>query len=213
MKIRMLCAPAFAGLAVAATADTASAGFLTFNSIDSFLAEGPSMVNHDVSGFAVNNAFHQFQSLQLGTLTISTDNVSLSIWDEEIGMAFATNGDQYIHVASNAMLVTFTFDMPIVRFGLHISDWGDHGTGSLWYTDDIGNHTTIATTTQANGNLMFFGIESDTGISQLSFHRDNLADGFGLDNIFYEFAVVPAPGALALLGIAGLVGASRRRRA
>lgn len=203
--------PAFAGLAVAITATTASASFITFNTIESFLAEGPVMVNHDTSSLAIDNAPQMHSSLTMGAMTISTLGNGLSVWDYEVMGSQATVGDQYVHVASNAMTVKFEFSVPIFRFGLHISDWGDVSSGSLWYSDNLGNFKSIANAPLADGNLIFFGVESEVGITSLTLNRTSIGDGFAMDNFFYQPLSVPAPGAMALLGLAGLMGARRRR--
>jgi MYXO-CTERM domain-containing protein len=54
----------------------------------------------------------------------------------------------------------------------------------------------------------FLGVETDAGISELRIWTS--AGGLEVDHIQYGLTNVPAPGALALLGIAGL--ATRRRR-
>ncbi len=211
------CGLAIAGLAIAVATSTASASFVVYNSIDSFLTENPFMINDDVGGLPVDNVSRQHSSLQLDNMTISTAEDSLSVWDTPIGSAHATAGDRFIHVAATGMKVTIDFDQAVSRFGLHITDWGDWGEGSLWYTDDLGNHHTIATTPQDTGNVIFFGVESASGISQIVFERDNFMpdgtqfDGYGMDNFYFEIAQVPSPGALALLGLAGLIGTRRRR--
>ena len=57
-------------------------------------------------------------------------------------------------------------------------------------------------------NLEF---ESITG-SEIRVELENVANvGVGLDNFVIETSAVPAPGVLALLGVAGIVGSRRRR--
>ena len=56
------------------------------------------------------------------------------------------------------------------------------------------------------------GFQSDTGASEIAgfsmWHNDNM--GFGMDDFVFGGAAVPAPGAIAVLGVAGFLG--RRRR-
>jgi hypothetical protein len=56
------------------------------------------------------------------------------------------------------------------------------------------------------------GFQSDTGASEIAgfsmWNNDNL--GFGMDDFVFGGAAVPAPGAIAVLGVAGFLG--RRRR-
>lgn len=217
MFMKPRCGLAFAGLLVAASATAASANPIFFDSIDTFLTENPSMLNNNVSSLGVDNVARQHDFLDMGDFTISTADVAMSVWDTPLGSAHATSGDRYIHVGGNGLYVTIDFAAPVTRFGMHITDWGDYGDGSLWYTDNLENHHTIATTPLNVGNVLFFGVESNEGITRIVLERDNfmsdgtMYDGFGMDNFYYEFAAVPAPGALALLGLAGLIGTRRRR--
>ena len=59
--------------------------------------------------------------------------------------------------------------------------------------------------------ISFFGFISDAqDITSVIIDNNGGSFGFDFDNFTYD--VVPAPGALALLGIAGLIGTRRRRK-
>ncbi|HBS29065.1 MAG TPA: hypothetical protein DEB06_06355 [Phycisphaerales bacterium] len=64
------------------------------------------------------------------------------------------------------------------------------------------------------GDLLVTGVSVGVGSGWGAFHGavDNVSFGFaGAPITTYNFEVVPAPGALALMGLAGLAGARRRR--
>lgn len=132
---------------------------------------------------------------------------------------WGTSGSSYI-VNSTEARVDFSFD---------IGELGDLPTeAGLVFTDGIPGGTFIFKAWDADNNLIgimeltlgddardggtaedrFIGVTSDLGISRIRLR--SMEGGFELDHVQFGYGAIPAPGALALLGMAGL--ASRRRR-
>ena len=87
----------------------------------------------------------------------------------------------------------------------------------LWLYSDAG--TTVVTTDDDGGLLdpdTGFGLSRIDGIAAGTYWLQNRGftddDGTTGVDYFIRFSKIPAPGALALLGLAGVVGARRRRR-
>jgi len=60
------------------------------------------------------------------------------------------------------------------------------------------------------GTGFFAGVLADVAFNQVLVLNEGEAN---LDNLYFSFEPIPAPGAVALLGIAALAGCTRRRRA
>ena len=116
-----------------------------------------------------------------------------------------------------------------VDFSFDIGELGKLPTeAGLVFTDGVANGTFIFKAWDADNNLIgtmelvlgdgardggtaedrFIGVVSDLGISRIRLRA--MEGGFELDHVQFAYGAVPAPGALALLGLAGI--ASRRRR-
>lgn len=109
-----------------------------------------------------------------------------------------------------------TFEMPILTFGGY---WGV-GTGDpvpdpntvtvAFYTPDGGLIDTVgflySHSDNGDGGLDWHGWSSSTAIGRIEYTGDFVVND-GL-----QASLVPAPGAVALLGLAGLFGTRRRRR-
>lgn len=108
-----------------------------------------------------------------------------------------------------------TFDEPTTAVAFDFADlFSSSGTQGVDFLIDgvlIGNTNDLGV--GANGGVVastFIGIYSDTAFTTLEFASPDPAFGetFGVDNLRIE---VPAPGAAALAGLAGVVAVRRRR--
>jgi MYXO-CTERM domain-containing protein len=95
-----------------------------------------------------------------------------------------------------------------VNAGYSVVQAGLGGTGTTsWSTTGVAQSgfttTTIAGSTAANTALVTFRFVNTSAVASAGTNR--------IDNILVTGTAVPAPGALALLGVAGLIGARRRR--
>lgn len=161
--------------------------------------------------------------------TFSTDPLNLSGFDMTItgdsgwrvaegtfpdGL-FATDGSKYLNVEVNDFEIDFAFATSIIAFGLNITDFGDVGGGgslSIAVGGDAPIEIASSPPALANGNILFWGVTSDTTFSSVTLTKSTTTDGIVLDEIYFLAAPtsVPAPTgltillpALAALGLSG----------
>jgi hypothetical protein len=122
-----------------------------------------------------------------------------------------TDGGHFLGVQDNPYL-TIDLPMPAQALGFDVIDFGEWGSGLLILTLENGESMTAAFDGGPDGNVQFFGLLSLVAITNVVLYSegDMTNDYYGIDHI--EYGGVPAPGAIALLGIAGLAGQRRRRR-
>ena len=130
-------------------------------------------------------------SVTVPDFTVTTDNPPrLGIWDQRFQDASASDGDQWLGVNENLLVVpqvtTFTFNEPINHFGINFSDYGDFGGSNLIYSDDADNVATAAFSGRPNGNRQFFGIITrHTQFTTVSLVHSVPGEFFGVDEIYY----------------------------
>lgn len=105
-------------------------------------------------------------------------------------------------------------DRTIELLTLDVSGWSNASATSelrVFVDGEMAYQEVFAMSGQVDfANLDFEGISG--GVIEIEL--ENLVNvGVGLDNILVSTTAVPAPGAIALLGLAGIVGGRRRRTA
>ena len=122
-----------------------------------------------------------------------------------------TDGEHFLATGTNPYL-TIDLPMPAQALGFDLIDFGDLGAGLLILTLENGESMTAAISGGPNANVQFFGLLSPVAFTNVVLYNEvaSLSDFYGIDHI--EYGGVPAPGAIALLGLAGLAGQRRRRR-
>ncbi len=125
---------------------------------------------------------------------------------------------QFNDIIANGLTGTFTFNTTqnISQAGFVGANLRILGGPSLVRSDDMSSGNTLTVTIESAlstySSLLLFG-----GTSQASFQASTnypfpeTARYNSISNTLYQAAPVPAPGALALLGLAGLSGGRRRR--
>ena len=124
-----------------------------------------------------------------------------------------TDGGHFLGVYSENPYLTIDLPMPAQALGFDVIDFGDFATGLLILTLENGESMTAAFDGGLDGNVQFFGLLSPVAFTNVVLYSEiepGLPDYYGIDHI--EYGGVPAPGAIALLGLAGLAGQRRRRR-
>lgn len=163
--------------------------------------DGITILNMQPSGgiYAVNDDFGIDVEGQLG----SDDDAFIQdgVFHGEIFPA--TEHSAYVHV----------FDAPVIAFGQYY-DGAASGLGIQIQTDK----GTIDIFDFYDGfDEGFLGFIATEGVSEVSIIGSDADGGSAVGEIYdaldASYAFVPSPGALALLGLAGLAGGRRRRRA
>ena len=137
-----------------------------------------------------------------GQFVLTFDFYPIDSWD---GSLTLFGPDHFRVMANNEVLFMETFaNGPLMQTFDRSPDVGPAPLGfATQWTDSIYRDITIPFEFDADGRVVFEfrGI----GLQQLS------DESWGIDNVRVSFEPVPAPGSLALLGVAGLIGARRRR--
>lgn len=148
----------------------------------------------------------------------SGSSASAGTWGLQFNVASDTNSMGWtsstvvVGVAGGLQTLTFTFPsggtFPVRGFGFYYTG----GTGSPFNIGVAVNSNVLANQTIATGSNNFLGFYQDTpadpAITSVTLF---VSSGNGFTMTGSAFALVPAPGAVALLGVAGLVGSRRRR--
>ncbi len=130
---------------------------------------------------------------------------------------YPTDGVHYLAATDSTLIIEL--NEPVVAFGLWGIDIGDfNGTFSITLDNGRGGPAfTLAphsVSGQLSGSVMFLGIiDADHPFSRVTINNSNYStEVFAFDEIVTG-ELIPTPGAAALLTLAGMALAGRRRRA
>ncbi len=214
--------------------DDAAAGWAEFNSFlgttvatEDFNGLGGTQVigsgDHDswenkASSFNTNVGVFTLNDVGQGGLNVHNDELMIESQETgEFGRQDLPKAEDDFWLDSNdARKVTWDFSAPAGSWfnavGFELADASDVSADlTLWFSD--GTSSTIKYP-QANANLKFVSIYSDTNIlgGSLVFDNSTGNDGWGIDNV--TLGTLPEPGTLLLMGLGLLgLGAARRRTA
>ncbi len=133
-----------------------------------------------------------------------------------VGFNTTSGGSKFLRVVPNftdsVHTASFVFDTPVSAWGAYFTGLGT-AAGDLAINFTNGNTETFTLVGDPGGGAIFFGVsEPGRQIATVDIVLTRIAgsprDIFSIDDV--QFAV-PAPGAVGLLGVAG-IAASRRRR-
>ena len=208
-----------AAVAVAGSANTAVAGVSLWDFRDFTIGTAPTSNNGGNTGVAAGNPFPLWQTSleKLGTSMTGSGgkvNVVLST-DNSSSASFYLTSSTPVNLTG-----TTSFDSNVTSTNGVAAQWGVN----VWDGNGLGAYMNFAEVTGNTVGLLSFSTSSnwhtDAGFGwsqvigvDLRFFRFGTgatAPSFSFDS-FTAVGAVPAPGALALLGAAGLVGARRRR--
>ncbi|MFN5497571.1 MAG: hypothetical protein ACK5C3_13470 [bacterium] len=192
----------------------ASAAILASQSASAAITIFTNKPLYDAQTAALAGSLESFDSYS-GSYTSPLVGVAGDVtWSATSASGFQINGGQMSTQMPGAMVINFS---GVDVFGVYGNFFGTDITGSL------APGLVLVTLADGTGSLLyvdnpnvFFGFYSDgPAITSITVSADALSGGApvlraSVDNLGFSY-VIPAPGAAALLGVAGLVGLRRRR--
>ena len=191
-----------AALAIAGSASAAFQITTSFSTFSSGVAGGTPPIVSGGLGYGSGSG----ANAQAGTWGL-TFNANSSTGDMSSTVSTVTVGS-----ATGLQIVTFTFpsaaSFPVRGFGFYYT--GGAGAPFTVFTSINGINQSQQTILNASNQFLGFYADdvADANISSITLV---VSSGNGFTMTGSAFALVPAPGAVALLGVAGLVGTRRRR--
>jgi hypothetical protein len=209
-------------LGAALAASTASAALVNTGSLSTWLSNAGG--NGIASSWVIpSNApngnydwFGQVNVTSSAAATIGDDGfyyagISVSAGD---GLS-TTSGSTLSILASGApVTVTFTFNANVVGAGFLVSSATPPTSITVFNNGSVGTSSAIAVDPSLNGGgtgYGFFGVYETSSTSSFTSISITLNANQTLVLSGAYLQLVPAPGAVALLGVAGMVGSRRRR--
>ncbi len=159
---------------------------------------------NDGSTTAVTNVFYAPGDMNAAAVPNLIDNAYTQ------SFAGATSTTQYAIDYTLDTLVTVANNAGTLNTVGSLGVDTDQFTGFDIFTDEMGNDTAYAILAGVNGaDPAFYTIDLSTGaatlVGGLGFGSAGIGDGV------YSLAVIPTPGAFAVLGLAGIISTRRRR--
>ena len=180
-----------------------------------------------------------FDNLDISSVSVSDDGVNLSISVTTRGFQNWTKYMMYFDTAAAGGTTSNGWNRPVnltSSIEYYVGSWVDapSDNAQFWaYAGSWNQSATLSNSVSGNtvsfvislasmglsaGQTFYFDVATsgggnDPGVDHLS-RSDAATPGWGTASTsgnFLSYTVTPAPGAVALLGVAGLVGARRRR--
>ncbi len=211
------------GICIAMTIAMTSSSYgvpLTFSDEATFLAAASPVTLESFESLTLAVASNP--PTDVGPFTVSSNNhygITASLYK---GM-HPTDGTNYLrafHPEGSTTLpsvLTFSFDTPVLSFGVNITDFGESPVidAQLTFGNDLGQEVvideTIVSPPNPDGNAMFFGFIGDAPFSTVTITAIS-GDGVGYDEIYFQSVPEPSSIAMATLGLLGLGVLIWRRR-
>ncbi|MCH8151523.1 MAG: hypothetical protein IH830_04015 [Planctomycetes bacterium] len=126
------------------------------------------------------------------------------------GLVFPHSGTYFMGGAG--VNAAWMFDFPALRFGGYFTTNADVADAVAEFFDADNNSLGILpVTAPLNGAWTWNGWETDgAGIKRIEIVSNNIFNGFIMHDDM-QYTPIPAPGVLALVGLAGLIARRRRR--
>ena len=209
-------------LGAALSASTASAALQTTGTLSTWLsgANGNGILNSWIlPGNAPNGNYDWSGNVSSGSSTSATIGDDgfyyAGITVSGAGLSAVSSGSKLqISGAGGPVTVTFTFNANVVGAGFLVSSASPPTSVTVFNNGLVGTSAAIAIDPSLNGGgagTGFFGVYAQSSADTFTSISITLNSGqtIELEGAFLQ--LVPAPGAVALLGVAGMVGSRRRR--
>jgi len=212
--------------AASASADTLIA-YWNFNDLPDIPGTGNGVAPGDGAplNIAANSGSGNISLENFGGLVQDFAGSSINaLFDDPNGKSLSLQGG--VDLAGNGTWIDITFSTVGLE-NVELS-WAGRGTGTGFDTNQISysldgmNFTNFGDTYDSSGSsyqlfeYAFGSLLDDASNVTIRITLDGATTSAGnnrIDNLQLNASMIPAPGALALLGMAGLIGTSRRRRA
>ncbi|MBL9141184.1 MAG: hypothetical protein JNK53_04900 [Phycisphaerae bacterium] len=173
--------------------------------------------NTEITSFG-GTALNADTGIGMSTVTSGTASLALAGGASLGGGAYAANGKFMVFAFSMTNMenlsVSYATQRTSTGFTSQVWEYSVDGTNWFAVTTVSGIQSSFALGTGAVTSLpTVTGLDNAaTAFLRVTFSGATSASGNNrLDNIQFNADLIPAPGALAILGVAGLVGARRRR--
>lgn len=208
-------------LGAALTASTASAALQTTGTLASWLsgASGNGIASSWILPSNAPNGNYDWT----GNVS-SSSSISATIGDDGFyyagitvsGSGLSAVGGNVLQISGSGgpVTVTFTFNANVVGAGFLVSSASPPTSVTVFNNGLVGTSSAIAIDPALNGGgtgVGFFGVWAQSGADTFTSISVTLNSGQTIALSGAYLQLVPAPGAVALLGVAGMVGSRRRR--
>jgi len=209
-------------VAAVSFSSSAVAGLVKFEDLPSFLGAVPSPLLEDFDAFASWQVVSALPSVNVGSIIgidrsgAQVDTFVTAQDDLPFSMLSDQDTSSLPNLFSNDLAapffatgtIEFQFDSGMNAMGFFVADGSALDTFRIELYDDDDLIAVINSDAPKNLPDSFLGVTSSTLFNRAIIGSNSTSDSWGIDDLY---AQTPAPGALGLIALAGVVGARRRR--
>lgn len=208
--------------AVVSLSSSAFAGLIKFEDLASFLGAVSSPLHEDFDAFGSGQIVSALPSVNIGNIIgidrsgVQVDTFVTAQADLPFPMLGGQNTSSPPNLFSNDLAspffatgtIEFLFDSGMDALGFFVADGSALATFRIELYDGADLVGIINSDAPKNLPDSFLGVTSSTLFDRAIIGSNQLTDSWGIDDLY---AQTPAPGALGLIALAGVVGSRRRR--
>lgn len=191
------------------SAGSACGSGTVYNDEGSYLAAAPYCTMESFEGSPVQNNLI-LSSITVPDFTVTTVTM-MGVYNGPTGWGgHATHGVNFVAISSSAEELDFSMNDPVKAWGINITDWGDWGSGTLTFQNNLQDVYRMAFSPRDDDNEFFWGFVGDQPFNRALLTNSIVGEGYSFDELYYG---IPEPATLALVTLgAGLLVRKRRTR-